>query len=372
LVSERLTRRLVLTGAAALFAPRLSPLARAAPEAAAGELAEVVSGRELSFPRDFGAHPDFRTEWWYVTGWLRSAAGEDLGFQVTFFRTRITAADTNPSAFAPRQILIAHAAVSDPRRGRLLHAQRIAREGFGLAYATIGRTEVRIDDWSLVTEGEALIAHVVAPDFAFELRLERTQPPLLQGERGYSRKGIDPASASYYYSLPQLRVSGRLERESRASEVKGTAWLDQEWSTAYLERGAVGWDWIGINGADGSALMAFRIRRADGTAHWAGATLRDARGEARAFAPHEIEWTKLREWRSTRTGITWPVAFRVRVGALDLTLEPLMDDQESDTRATTGAVYWEGAVRAFEGGRLFGRGYLELTGYGAPLELGVG
>jgi predicted secreted hydrolase len=154
--------------------------------------------------------------------------------------------------------------------------------------------------------------------------------------------------------------------------VKGTAWLDQEWSTAYLEQGAVGWDWIGINGADGSALMAFRIRRADGTAHWAGATLRDARGEARAFAPHEIEWTKLREWRSTRTGITWPVAFRVRVGALDLTLEPLMDDQESDTRATTGAVYWEGAVRAFEGGRLFGRGYLELTGYGAPLELGVG
>jgi len=59
----------------------------------------------------------------------------------------------------------------------------------------------------------------------------------------------------------------------------------------------------------------------------------------------------------------------VRAGAVTVDLEPLMDDQESDSRLTTGAVYWEGAVQALQSGTPVGKGYLELTGYGAPLAL---
>ena len=149
----------------------------------------------------------------------------------------------------------------------------------------------------------------------------------------------------------------------------GEAWLDHEWSSEYLEDGAVGWDWIGINFTDGGALMAFRIRGAGNESRWAGGTLRDAGGGRRILAPDEVRFEPLREWTSPRTGTRYPVEWHIRAGARQLDLEPLMDDQENDTRLSTGAVYWEGAVRALESDRPVGRGYLELTGYADPLRL---
>ncbi len=175
--------------------------------------------------------------------------------------------------------------------------------------------------------------------------------------------------ASYYYSRPQLAVDGTLSLSGRTLAVRGTAWLDHEWSSDYLAAGAQGWDWVGINLDDGGALMAFRIRAKDGSVLWAGATLREASGAVRTFEPAEVEFTPLRQWRSARTGVTYPVAFRVTAGGLTLDLEPLFDDQELDARASVGTIYWEGAVRARSGGRTVGRGYLELTGYAGPLKM---
>ena len=337
--------------------------------AAGSRYARVVPGYRIRFPEDEGSHPEFRTEWWYVTGWVARERGAPLGFQVTFFRTRPEIDETNASAFTPRQIVIAHAALSDAGRGRLLHDQRVARAAFDLAGADTGRTRVWIDDWSLVQERAAYTSRVRARDFAFELTFTPTQAPLLQGENGYSRKGAHADSASYYYSLPQLRVGGAIVESGRRSDVTGSAWLDHEWSSSYVAEGATGWDWIGINFDDGGALMAFRMRDAKGGKVWAGGTHRDATGVRRAYAPGEIEFTPLRQWRSPRTGAAYPVAWRVRAGALDITLEPLMDDQESDSRASTGTVYWEGAVRAVREGKVIGRGYLELTGYWRPMKL---
>ena len=82
-----------------------------------------------------------------------------------------------------------------------------------------------------------------------------------------------------------------------------------------------------------------------------------------------MEFSPGRQWTSLRTGIRYPVEFRIRAGLLEFDIEPLFEDQESDSRQTTGAVYWEGAVRAIRGGRPAGRGYLELTGYGDRLQL---
>jgi predicted secreted hydrolase len=334
--------------------------------------ASVVPGYRIEFPRDEGSHPDFRIEWWYITGWLEAelrGAAQPLGFQITFFRARPELKHDNPSAFTPRQLLIAHAALSDPDHGRLLHAQRSAREGFELAGAQAGRTRVWIDDWRLQQNGTTYSTTIPAPEFSIELDFERTQPPLLQGQNGYSRKGPAPASASYYYSLPHLAARGLVRRRDREQRVTGLAWLDHEWSSQYMEKDAVGWDWIGINLDDGGALMAFRMRDRRGSTLWAGGSWRRADGRLRVLAPEEVRFTPGREWRSPQTGARYPVAWHVRAGGLDLAIEPLFDDQEHDTRASTGAIYWEGAARALIQGKVVGRGYLELTGYAKPLEL---
>lgn len=332
-----------------------------------------VVPRTLVFPRDHGAHPDFRTEWWYVTGWLKTARGEDLGFQVTFFRTRTPYASDNPSAFAPRQVLLAHAALADPKYGRLRHDQRAARPVLSVAGADEATTRVWIDAWRMELEGQRYRAVIPARDFGLDLAFTADRAPLLQGVQGISRKGNKASEASYYYSRPQLVVAGSIERGAGPERVTGLAWLDHEWSSQYLASGAAGWDWIGINLDDGGALMVFRMRGKDGSVLYAGGTLARAGGRAEALAPGEVEFSVLRQWRSARTGTSYPVSMRVRTRDTAWRIEPLFDDQELDSRSSTATIYWEGAVRVFrEGGGAqapAGRGYLELTGYWQPMRL---
>jgi predicted secreted hydrolase len=325
----------------------------------------------MRFPHDEGSHPEFRLEWWYVTGWLDQVP-EPLGFQITFFRARPDLKHDNPSAFTPRQIVIAHAALSDPAQRRLLHVQKAARAGFGLAGADEGRMRVWIDDWSLEKRDGTYHAHIASDELQFQFMFDAKQPPLLQGEDGLSRKGPAPASASYYYSMPHLTVRGTLILKEGVKNVNGIAWLDHEWSSEYMAQEAVGWDWIGINLDDGGALMLFRMRDRNARQFWAGGTLRRADGKTRAFSPVEIQFTSQREWRSPRTGVRYPVSWQVEAAGEKLTIEPLMDDQEQDARASSGAIYWEGAVRALREGKPVGRGYLELTGYWRPLKFQTG
>jgi len=331
---------------------------------------DVTPGAVLQFPRDHGAHPAFRLEWWYVTGWLNpDRGGPPLGFQVTFFRVRPGLDEDNPSAFAARQVLFAHAALSDPSLGRLVHDQRIARQGFGLAQAKLGDADVVLDDWTLRRSNDGrFTTRVHGEGFDLDLVLTPTQPPLLQGRGGYSQKGARPDQASYYYSLPQLRVGGAIRRQGRREAVRGTAWMDREWSSHLLDPAAVGWDWTGVNLDDGSALTAFRVRGADGAGLWAGGSWRGPDGALTVFGPSDVVFRPVKSWRSPRTGATWPVAQSVeaRIGGRirRFVLTPLFDDQELDSRASGGPIYWEGAVTT-EGGR----GYLELTGYVRPLKM---
>ncbi len=331
--------------------------------------APVAAGHPLRFPEDLGSHPQFRTEWWYVTGWLETADGESLGFQITFFRTKPDIDAGNPSDFTPRQIMVAHCALSDPKRGRLWQDQRIRRAAFGLAGAAAGDTDVWIDRWSLKRTAQTYIARIAAEDFSFDLALSETQAVLINGEDGVSRKGPQPQAASYYYSLPHMRVAGNISRQGRPSRVTGEAWFDHEWSSEYLDAEASGWDWIGINLQDGGAVMAFQIRASDGKPRWAGGTIRSGAGISQILKPEDVEFRARRRWTSPRTGIVYPVEWTVRADGRELRLMPLFDDQENDTRLSTGAIYWEGAVRAFEDNSEVGRGYLELTGYGERLRL---
>jgi predicted secreted hydrolase len=358
-------RPLLLALAAALVLPPLqSPAAeRPAEGRAAVRYPAVLPDQRLSFPRDHGAHPDYRTEWWYATGWLADSTGRRYGFQVTFFRSRPGLQEDNPSAFAPRQLIFAHAAITDAAGGRLHHDQRAARAGFGLAGAEEHDTAVWIDDWSLTRGADGYRAEIGGSRLALSLLLSTTQPLLLQGEDGFSRKGPAATQASHYYSQPQLAVSGSIAVGGERRAVSGTAWLDHEWASEVLAPEAQGWDWTAINLEDGGALTLFRIRRRDGGLWWAAGTLRTAAGRLTRFSAADLDFVVLRRWRSPRTGAEYPVAFRLRYADTTITLEPLIDDQEIDARASTGTVYWEGAVTATREGRVVGRGYLELTGY---------
>ena len=336
---------------------------------AATDYPTVRPGARFVFPREHGAHPAFRTEWWYVTGRLETREKRDLGFQITFFRTTPQTDPANPSKFAPKQILFAHAALSDPSVGHLLHGERAARAGFGLAQARIGDTDVSLRDWRICRLADGrFVATVKTPEFALALTLTPRQPSLLEGKDGYSQKGPLPEQASYYYSVPHLAVSGSLTRKGTAQPVTGQAWLDREWSSDYLGGGAVGWDWTGLNLDDGGALMAFRIRGPGGRQIWAGGSYRRADGRVVRFAPGDVRFAALKRWRSPRTGAVYPVAQRLSIrlpeGVRRLDLNPLFADQELDARRSGMPVYWEGAVRTPGGS-----GYLELTGYADPLRM---
>ncbi|MBF5003426.1 lipocalin-like domain-containing protein [Diaphorobacter caeni] len=342
--------------------------------------------RTLVFPRDHGSHPELQTEWWYITGHVRSK-GKPFGFQVTFFRSRVASTQGMQSAFAAKQLIFAHAAVTDIEGRVQHHDQRIARAGFGIAEASETDCDVRLRDWNLKREGPVdqyrFATRIRSTRFEMDLTLQGTQPLLLQGRAGLSRKGPDADQASYYYSAPQLAVRGILTLNGVHHVIDDVvddvvqpqvnrAWMDHEWSEALMHPEAVGWDWIGMNLFDGSALTAFRLRRADGSTLWAGGSMRAPGGatQPRVFAQDEVTFTPTRHWSSPHSQARYPVQWRIDTPVGSFQVLALLDDQELDSSGSTGTVYWEGlSDLKSPSGETLGRGYLEMTGYVAGIKL---
>ncbi|MCD2513608.1 lipocalin-like domain-containing protein [Comamonas endophytica] len=339
--------------------------------------------RTFAFPRDFGSHPELGTEWWYITGQVL-AQGRLLGFQLTFFRTRVPSTQNLRSAFAARQLVFGHAALTDVAGRRQLHAQHSARAGMGLAHAREGDTDVQLGSWFLrrtpapsgtAAQASRYEAHLTSDGFVLDLQLATTQPVLLQGQAGLSRKGPDVAQASYYYSQPQLTVAGRITLDGKVLTIDNApsnrAWLDHEASDALMHPDAQGWDWIGMNLDDGSALTAFRLRRADGSSLWAGGSWRAPGQVARIFTEREVVFAPHRWWTSPASGARYPVEWRITTPVGSWLVQALLDAQELDSRASTGTIYWEGLcdLRETYSNSLRGRGYLEMTGYAQRLKI---
>ncbi len=353
-----------------------------------GRAAEFKA-RTLVFPRDFGSHPDTRTEWWYITGYASSGAtgtagaGARLfGFQITFFRSLVDGTQDMKSSFAAKQLLFAHAAITDVQGKKLWHDQRIGRssgeQDIKGASASEKDTAVHLRDWSLVRKSNGeYTAVVTGADFQLNLQFRETQPLMLQGDKGLSRKGPQPQQASFYYSKPQLAVAGSLTVKGQTKAVeasRGVAWLDHEWSNEVLPPGAVGWDWIGMNLFDGSALTAFRLRDKSGNTVWDGGSFRHPKmnppDRAHVFSRGEVIFQASRGWKSPLTQASYPVEWLVRTPADYYIVKALVDNQELDSRSTTGAVYWEGLADLYDSNnRHVGRGYLEMTGYAKPLRM---
>ena len=337
--------------------------------AALGGAANALPAKTLVFPRDRGSHPDFKTEWWYITGHCTSGARE-FGFQLTFFRSRVDSTQGAASKFAAKQLMFAHAAITDVQGKKLWHDQRISRDGFGVASSSESDMAIKLRDWTLRANGNTYTADLPASDFGMKLQFNETQTVLLQGKNGLSRKGPDEKQASYYYSQPHLATSGSLRVQGKTFEVTGTAWLDHEWSQELLAPGVVGWDWIGMNLLDGSALTAFRLRDKDGGSVWDGGSFRSANQSLYVFSKGEVIFKPNRFWKSPLTQTSYPVEWIVRTPADFYTVKAVIDNQELDSRQSTGAIYWEGLSElADSNGKKLGRGYLEMTGYAQPLRM---
>lgn len=341
--------------------------------------ARAVEPRAFRFPEDHGPHPEFRTEWWYVTANLADRAGRPFGFQWTIFRNALapaaSTAPARPSAWGTNQAWLAHFAVSDIAGKRFHSFERWGRGALDLAGARSRPFRVWLGPWEMAAQGaEAFPARLVASEgeVAIDLILEPGKPPVLQGDRGLSRKGPEVGNASYYYSLPRLPTRGRIRVEDGWHEVSGLAWLDREWSTSALSEGQVGWDWLALQLDSGKELMIYRLRHRDGSADpTSRATWIAADGTATTWPLSQIGFQADGRFESPRSGARYPDHFRIEIPQLGVALDvrPALADQELDVSFR----YWEGAVvvTGTERGRpVGGKGYVELTGYAGQGEAG--
>jgi predicted secreted hydrolase len=338
-------------------------------DALGGEVTEgyarALQPREFTFPLDHGPHPEFRNEWWYLTGNLETPQGRRFGFQVTFFR--IALAPNMPprsSHWATRQLWMGHAALTDVVGSRHLARERFARGALGLAGAQAAPFRVWLEDWQLYG-GEPHSPwrlQVASEAFSLGLDLEPQRPPLLQGEKGLSRKSAAPGNASYYYSIPRLAARGTVLLDGQSLPVEGLVWLDREWSTSALESDQAGWDWLSLQLEDGRDLMYYRLRYRDQTQHPASAgSLTKPDGSVMPLGAGDVTMRPSAWWASP-TGRRYPIGWEIELaGGERLRIQTPLPDQEMDLTVT----YWEGAVDALdpETGTLLGRGYLELAGY---------
>lgn len=321
------------------------------------------SPRAFQFPADHGAHPGYRSEWWYLTAMLEDEHGAEFGIQFTVFRQALGMTEENANPWRSPQIYMAHAALTAVDAQAHWEDQRFSRGHPRLAGATGTPFAVWVDGWELTGQGggfERQSLSVAAAEFAMELQLEVIKGPVLQGDAGLSAKG--PEQASYYYSVPRLQATGLLTAAGVTHQVKGSAWLDREWSTSVLSAEQQGWDWFALHFDDMTELMAFRLRRRDGArdSHDHGLAVA-ADNTTRVLSSADFALRPLRYWRDD-SGVRWPVEWTLQVGTQSWRVEAALEDQRMDT----ALVYWEGLVRVFDdNGARVGSGYMELTGYEA-------
>lgn len=353
----------------------LLALARPAAPAPPQVWAQALTPRAWAFPRDHGAHPAYRTEWWYFTGTLADAGGRRFGYQLTFFRQGVSVEPRQPSnPWSVRDLYLAHLAVTDASSGTFRYLDRASRAGPGLAGAAASGLDVWLLDWSARADARGAVRlRAGKGDLGLELDLVPRKPVVLHGDRGLSRKGPGPGQASHYASLTDLATRGRLRLGGASVEVTGTSWFDQEFGSNQLSAGQAGWDWVSLHLSDRRDLMVYVLRRTDGTLEASSSgTLVEADGSARPLRLGDFALTALDRWRSPRSGGRYPSRWRLRVpsAGIDLTFSPWVADQELVTAGSTGVTYWEGAVggRGASSGRpATCEGYVELTGYAGRL-----
>jgi predicted secreted hydrolase len=333
-----------------------------------------MPGYQFHFPKDHGAHPAYRTEWWYYTGHLHAPDGRAFGFELTFFRRAIPPEEikTLPSRWSITQLYLAHFAVTDIGGRRFHFSEKVSRPGLGKAGADDSQLHVWIDDWRAeIPQAATTIINLTARDStcALSLKLEPTKPVVIHGQDGISRKGDAAGQASHYYSFTRLAAVGRLTIGEESFDVTGTGWMDHEFGSADLDTDMEGWDWFSLQLTDRSELMLYRLRRRDGSsAPVSSGTFVWPDGRTRHLSLADFTIDATGTWTSPQSHATYPNSWRMTIPSLDvaLTVVPLLAGQELNTSRSTQVTYWEGAVAVSGTAQdrpILGNGYVELTGY---------
>jgi predicted secreted hydrolase len=337
----------------------------------------ALPGYHFEFPRDHFNHPEFQTEWWYYTGNLTAADGHRFGFELTFFRQALNRKSAQSATWDIQDLYWADLALSDLDGAQFYHAERTNRAGPGLAGISDTRGKIWNGNWEIQWQGDNLILKGYDDRFSLSLLLHPDKPPVIHGENGISRKASEPGHASHYISLTRLHTAGSVVIGRKASRVMGTAWMDHEFFTHQLEAQQVGWDWLSLQLNDNTELMLFHIRRKDGSIDpFSAGTYVDGAGRSTYLRASDFSLTSLGEtWTSPITSARYPVVWRVEIPKLGFSLEisTLLKSQELSGRARFAPSYWEGAITIVghrDSGAIKGVGYLEMTGYDRPVEMG--
>ncbi len=343
----------------------------------AAQFREAMPGYKYEFPRDYFNHPDFQTEWWYYTGNLKSADGRAFGFELTFFRIGANRENVQPSDWSVNDIYMAHLALSDIDGPHFYHRERLNRSGPGIAGVNAETRRIWNGNWQIQFDGATQKMRAVSDDFSLDFTLSSKKPPVIHGIDGVSQKSAGIGRASHYISLTRLAVSGAIDLKGARIPVEGTAWMDHEFFTQQLDSDQTGWDWLSLQLDDNSELMLFRIRRKDGSLDpFSSGTYIDPAGKPMHLARKDFDLEPTGEtWTSPNSKAAYPIRWRVSVAPLRLRLEVTtpMKQQEIFSSLKFAPSYWEGAIRLKgdrAGAAISGVGYLEMTGYDQPFDLG--
>ena len=339
--------------------------------AAVAAFRPAAPGYEFAFPRDHGSHPEYRTEWWYYTGHLRTESGKRYGFEVTFFRVSVNPPGTAATRWDLQSILPAHFAITDVAAKDFRYYEKLNRGSVFTAGAAVGKLDVFNEGWRAVTnrDGSWQLVAKAGKD-AIDLTLRTRKAPALHGENGISVKAEGAGFASHYYSMTRMDASGTINGE-RAT---GLAWMDHEFGSSALRESQQGWDWFAIQLDDETELMLYIIRRKDGSPDvTSSGSLIASDGNVIHIRRDQMRITPLAKWKSPKSGATYPVAWRVELPRFNVSLNvrPVMVAQELMTRGSTNITYWEGACDVsgtFGGSPVRGQAYVEMTGYDKALR----
>jgi predicted secreted hydrolase len=376
--SSRAKSRVIV--ASLLAAQFLFTFATHAATATESQYSVALPGYRYEFPRDHFDHSGYQTEWWYYTGNVASADGRRFGFELTFFRQGVsrTATTTANSAWDVHDLYLAHLALSDLDGSHFYHSERTNRSGPGIAGVSASDGRIWNANWQLQWNGDEQKLEAIDPRFELHLTLRSGKAPVIQGENGVSQKAPGPGHASHYISLTRLATSGTIELNGKTFQVTGLAWMDHEFFTHQLDSEQIGWDWFSVQLADKTELMLFRIRRKDGSVDpFSAATFVDAQGKSTHLSSTEFSLQPAgATWTSPATKATYPVQWKITVPKFGIELEtktPLPSQELTGSSGTLTPSYWEGAV-TYVGTRasakIQGAGYLEMTGYDRPFEMG--
>jgi predicted secreted hydrolase len=330
----------------------------------------ALPGYEFEFPRDHGSHPDYRTEWWYYTGHLRTASGKRYGFEVTFFRVGVVDGVPKATNWDLQQIMPAHFAITDVPGKSFRYYEKLNRASPFTADAMAGRLDVFNEGWRATTNPDGSWKLVAAEGKdAVALTLRSIKPPAIHGQNGISVKAVGQGYASHYYSMTRLEAEGTVMVDGKGERATGQVWMDHEFGSAALRENQQGWDWYSIQLENDTEVMLYVIRRADGTPDvTSSGSIVTSEGDVIPLRGGQMRITPLAHWKSKKSGATYPMGWRIELPpyGVTLTLQPLLRDQELLTKGSTQITYWEGAVDvtgSFGGNAVRGEGYVEMTGY---------